>query len=230
MAVTIESVGVGVQASDTTEITITAPSGIQDGDLLIAGISKDGGSTNAVGLAGWASPTPYAGTLNFYRGTVLYKIASSESGDYTFTWSGNEQASGAILRISGHHPTNFLEPMVGSYVSNGGFMSCPHLYCRFVGGLWVGMAFTDGSNSGSISSTDLTEHVDQNSSGSNQCHLYVCSQAVTAGDLGSYIPTKTSGDGIVPNPLTQDRETTFWGLMINPAGVNPISEFSSVWA
>lgn len=75
--------------SATSSFTVTAPTGIQDGDLLVA-----------IGFAeNPATCTPPSGfNVNLLNSTssnavfTAFKVASSESGSYSFTWGGGRIA------------------------------------------------------------------------------------------------------------------------------------------
>ena len=99
-----------------TNTTLTAPSGIQDGDLLV--IIFD------IGASSPPTPTPPAGfsvlpnfsspmamndgsfTVNMY---AWYKFASSESGNYTVTHSSSA-SQGYITALTGANPTTPFAP------------------------------------------------------------------------------------------------------------------------
>lgn len=93
----------------TTTVVIAAPSGIQDGDLLLAGITTEGGS-GVTAPGGWT---------NLYGGlqAVFYKIAASESGSYTFTGGSGAGTGGFIARITGVDGTS---PINASNSGSGG--------------------------------------------------------------------------------------------------------------
>ena len=116
MAVAFESISNTTYAS-RTNTTVTAPSGITNGDLLLAMFFILSPNTNA-------PPTPTApsgfatvsgitqpldtGAHGGVRGhsRLYYKIASSESGDYTWTHT-THSTQGVIARIQRgryHHP------------------------------------------------------------------------------------------------------------------------------
>jgi len=85
-------------------MTITAPAGITDNDELVIMVCTDGNPNTFVPPTGF---TPFLG-INGIKGTsnrctlyVATKRASGEAGDYTITWTGNEQAYGFMLRVSG---------------------------------------------------------------------------------------------------------------------------------
>lgn len=101
-----------------TNSTITAPSGIADGNVLVA-ILHVGDATAEPSLAvtppaGWTEltgspieasrPDPYTLSLRFYS-----KVASSESGNYTFTHASGE-SEGIIYRLTGASTTSPINP------------------------------------------------------------------------------------------------------------------------
>lgn len=99
-----------------TNTTLTAPSGIQDGDLLVI-IFDIGGAppptpTPPAGfsaLPSFSSPIPMITggfTVNMY---AWYKFASSESGNYTITHSSTD-SQGYLVAISGADPTTPFSP------------------------------------------------------------------------------------------------------------------------
>lgn len=89
------------ESSTTNTTTITAPSGIVDDDVLVICISTDGNSF-------FTFPSGFT-VLNQGEGPsgrcalgIAFKIASSESGNYTVTWTGgNEKAISEMYRIDG---------------------------------------------------------------------------------------------------------------------------------
>lgn len=88
-----------------TNTTITAPSGITDGDILLlfffgfnlTSVTLPTGFTQLSG-----SPVNNAGPFSTY---IAYKVASGESGDYTVT-HGSLSTQGAIVVVSGGDTTN----------------------------------------------------------------------------------------------------------------------------
>jgi hypothetical protein len=93
-------------ATAGTSLTCTAPSGITDGDLLILhlvtdNLTSDDPITIANDTAGatWVKlvEEPFTGQVT---GSIWYKIAASESGTYTASWTDTVEAIAWILRIS----------------------------------------------------------------------------------------------------------------------------------
>lgn len=88
------------ETTNTTSTTITAPSGIADDDLLVIIIAIDTANTGISFPAGFTT----IHSENFDSATSLsiaHKVASSESGNYTVSWTNSEQSSAVMLRIDG---------------------------------------------------------------------------------------------------------------------------------
>jgi hypothetical protein len=85
-------------------LTVTAPSGIADGDFLLALILWSGSGNTITPPAGWAQVGSTAsasdGSFTVNSG-VFTKVAASESGDYTWTPGATAATQGLILRYTG---------------------------------------------------------------------------------------------------------------------------------
>ncbi|MCA9296601.1 MAG: prepilin-type N-terminal cleavage/methylation domain-containing protein [Phycisphaerales bacterium] len=93
--------------SDVKTLDIPVPTTVE-GDLLIATLAVDGSESPAAD-AGWTEilNTNSSGKVSY---AVWWKLAeASEPATYTFTWSGNEQAYGTMLRFEGHDPAAPIE-------------------------------------------------------------------------------------------------------------------------
>jgi len=98
--------------SDTTSVTISTPSGASEGDLLIAAVATDGDtdfSLSPPSGEGWTEIN-----LDDYSSEVTlgawWKLAdASESASHQFTWSGDEQAYGWMMRFTGHDPDDPID-------------------------------------------------------------------------------------------------------------------------
>jgi len=106
--------------SNVSSLVITAPTTIVDDDILIISLATDGDSTaHAITESGWAVLNGANGVKgNQDRCTLqtFWKRASSESGNYTITWTGSEQAYAWIGAFSGVAAT--ADPIVNA--TNGG--------------------------------------------------------------------------------------------------------------
>lgn len=96
----VESRSVGrTTATNTTTHTITMPSGIQTGDLLLIVFSTDGAPGVVMLSNDWVKlDTASYGTT--VTGAIFYKFATGSDSATVFTTAG-EQSSHAVLRISG---------------------------------------------------------------------------------------------------------------------------------
>lgn len=94
-----QSVGTPLFQASGVTATLAAPAGIVDGELLIAHFDFGTGSP-APSLAGWTAETAYTNVENGRQTIRLWKRASGESGNYTFTVP-NVPVSGFITRTSG---------------------------------------------------------------------------------------------------------------------------------
>ncbi len=98
----------GKRTNNWTYVTVTAPAGISSGDLLIAAVATDGGtSTTIAAPAGWTLLDRGSDSLNRVTLGVWWKLAgASEPSSYTFTWTGYERAYGWVMRFTGHDPAD----------------------------------------------------------------------------------------------------------------------------
>lgn len=110
MAATVSSVSaIAVEADGTLGVTITAPSGITTGDLLIAVVGQNTADGASWACSGWTEHDS-AAYSTVVCGAVFYKIAVSadeSATDYTFTrgTSASNKKTGRIFRVTGHHAT-----------------------------------------------------------------------------------------------------------------------------
>lgn len=127
MAVVVETTS-ALNLASRTNSTITAPTGIQNGDVLlaflVAGDSNDqtaptvtppSGFNPITGSGGTISAAdPYASALN-----IFVKVASGESGDYTFT-HGAADTEGFMYRLSGVDTSTPISPNATTNTFAGG--------------------------------------------------------------------------------------------------------------
>lgn len=82
------------QADSTATVTITKPTGVVDGDLLVAVINLhvfSGAPTVSAAPSGWTllSPSPLITATNICRSYVYWKVAASEGTSWSWTLSGS---------------------------------------------------------------------------------------------------------------------------------------------
>jgi hypothetical protein len=123
MAVAFRSANTGTFTADASP-GISAPAGVEDGDLLLYGVATDTVHVILNAPTGWTQ----VGTSQDIAGTdstlsVFWKIASSEPGSYTFDTPGNlfdalESGVGAILAYSGAHQVSPIDTTNQSATGN----------------------------------------------------------------------------------------------------------------
>ncbi|MCD4830861.1 MAG: prepilin-type N-terminal cleavage/methylation domain-containing protein [Anaerohalosphaeraceae bacterium] len=91
-----------------TSLRVTIPSGCSADDLLIAAVATDGDTSSSLALtspSGWTQID-----IDDYSNDVTlgawYKIAGTSETNPTFSWSGNRQAYGWVMRFSGNDTTD----------------------------------------------------------------------------------------------------------------------------
>lgn len=114
MSLSVVSFGTGHNFG-SGNLTITAPSSIVDGNLLLAGIAHLTNATKVTPPAGWSTAvTEFVGSAASSL-VVFYKIASAESGNYVFT--APSYMTGSVVNISGN---NTSTPIDVAGVGQGG--------------------------------------------------------------------------------------------------------------
>lgn len=95
MAIAIQTTSTG--ETNGASLVITKPTGVVNGDLMIAVIGAVGAVTSAP--SGWTLVASETTTNKLY---IYRKAASSEGTDYTWGFD-NDGADGVIMRIDGHN-------------------------------------------------------------------------------------------------------------------------------
>jgi type II secretory pathway pseudopilin PulG len=103
-------------ASETTSLDVSRPT-VVAGNLLIAAVATDGDTSSSIAApSGWTLIN-----RGSYNSAVTlgawYKIATgTEPSSYTFSWTGNQQSYGWIMRFTGH---NASSPINASSATGG---------------------------------------------------------------------------------------------------------------
>ena len=120
---TIATSAVGDQTSNSTSWTITYPSSIASGDLLLVIISSDGTATASDAATGFTLVRAAVdGDTAANKIVIFEKIADgTETGTFTYTNSGSEQGSWLALRITGWYGSGL--PANGAGQQDGDGMS-----------------------------------------------------------------------------------------------------------
>lgn len=121
----------------TTSISMTVPSGVVDGDFLVA-IFNTGNGSSGLTLTGWTAftGTPFNDAIDT-AGGVWYRAASSEPASYTLSWTAAGHYAYSMLHFTGVDTTT---PVRTSAQSNKGS---------------IGTTYTPGTLTG-VQATDVT--------------------------------------------------------------------------
>ena len=96
----VETISEATASGSGGTMTITAPSGIADDDILATFIFMDG-DAGAPTISGFTRDDNFTTSQGTAEVFFLWKRASSEAGNYDVTWTGNEEVSGIMIRVSG---------------------------------------------------------------------------------------------------------------------------------
>lgn len=182
-----------------TGLVVTAPSGIQDGDILVAWTLNDAGSGATTWPAGFvegpASPQIMSGA-GFDASTFRYalKVASGESGDYTLT--GATAVIGGVAAFSGRDRSTTPHRDSGvvadsSHASpwtatSAAFSSATSKECDV---LWIAQADGASANITFTAPTGYTLDADVNEASNARQFAFAHKDAVAAGETGSIAGT-----------------------------------------
>jgi hypothetical protein len=87
-------------ASVVASAVHNAPTGLSNDDILVCLLYKE--NTNALTVpSGFSSPVEISASDSSFRLYYTWKRAASESGTYTFSWTGNAYRVSNLLAISG---------------------------------------------------------------------------------------------------------------------------------
>lgn len=103
----LETYSTNTESGNTTSHSTPAPSGITDGDLLVLviGCGRSRTITPPSGFSMIAQET----TSDYIDIQIFSKVASSESGDYSWSASANMRSASMMLRVSGTDTVNIYD-------------------------------------------------------------------------------------------------------------------------
>ena len=181
MSATIQTVSTKANVSPGTIMDINAPSGVVDGDLLIAviGFASGQGGWNTInyGTTGFTELDVEYRDSGFLGGAVSYKTASSEPANYVFQANNaSDEVAAYILRIDGHSGIPEVAPTNG----NSATLDCPSHTPS--GGskeyLWLALGVVDTGVAVTGDPTNYTEEAEITYTAQVTC--YAASRLLTA--------------------------------------------------
>jgi len=181
----VESVASSNEGSNVTTHTVTMPSGVVSGDLLVALLAVDG--TPVITFSGWTQLWDDSqGTA--VQGAGYYRVSDgTEGADETFTTDASQQSAHVVLRISGDNG------VPEAPASAGGNNSSPNPPAVTPAGgsddyLYIAVAAHDD---GTVTVTGFPTGYDDNQTNS---------RAATAGGVGVGVATKDTIASTTDNP------------------------------
>jgi hypothetical protein len=96
------------RTANNTNVTVNTPAGTGAGNLLVAAVITDGSTSASIAApAGWTLINRGSDSSNQVTMGVWWRLAvAGEPANHTFSWIGNEQAYGWIMRFTGQDPAN----------------------------------------------------------------------------------------------------------------------------
>jgi hypothetical protein len=114
-AITFQSASSGTNGLGATTITLNAPAGVAQGDLLVAQVTARH-TAAPTAPAGWqlvANQAAGSGASAVIQSIFWKAAGGAEPASYTWTWSTSIRASGGILAYSGVDATNPIDAASG---------------------------------------------------------------------------------------------------------------------
>lgn len=224
----------GATSTSDTQLVLTAPSGITNGDLLI----QIGACVDARTLTSSGFTQLELSNLNGANNYVWAKKAASEPGSYTIDASGSFASQSAVmLRVSGALCDNVATEVLveaGGNATNDQTSECPNVTtpvndCMV---LWVEIA-GNGQNAASIDRGSAVEQIDfTGGTGGDGGHISVWSEIIpTAGAVTGAVITRSGFGGnqtfgIVIQPSGGGGSTESRTITVSAvAAVSPVSRF-----
>jgi hypothetical protein len=157
-AISLRASSSAANATATT-LTIPAPSGVQAGDVMVAGISVRG-QPAITAPAGWVLVRQDVnGTTQ--KQAVFYKVATaSEPGSYTWTFAASRAAAGGILDYSGVNTSSPIDASGGQVNATASTSATAPSITTTVGGDQLVAFFCITGNNSFVPPAGTTERYD----------------------------------------------------------------------
>ncbi len=207
--------------SDTTSVTVSTPSGTSEGDLLITAVATDGDASSSLappGGEGWTEINVGDYSSDVTLGAWWKLADASESPTHQFTWSGDQQAYGWMMRFTGHEPTGPINDWAADGESSSTPTS-PAVTSTVDGCLILRLgAFDDGDIT--VDSLGLSGHAAITMDTSQSLYEEFTEEKVSSDDTKITIdtPAGTSEDDLLIVAVVTEEDTS--GSLAPPGGEN----------
>lgn len=166
--------------SGSGTITINKPSGVVDGDVLIAFFSEDSNTPRITPPGGWAAASGSGiganGEIVVGTSAVLQcftKVASSEGASWSFTPSGSYTGVVGVIAYSGGDSTTPIDVAAGTSTASSTTHTSATITPSVSGCMLVGIWMIDSNASHTWSTSDMNERIDQSTGASQYVTLSI---------------------------------------------------------
>lgn len=192
----------GNNGSSSRTITLTKPSGVVTGDIMIAQIAVLTASTTITPPSGWKliRSNQTSGSMKM---STYYKFASTlEPASYNWSFNATRAATGGISAFGGVHATNPIQASSGKYNDSTATISFTQVNASVANGLVLAFVSVSG-NTTVTPPLGYNEYYDRNNtaSSSNGKTVEISSQIKT--NTGSTNVPSTREDSLTKSNLTQ---------------------------
>lgn len=154
--------------SGSGTITINKPSGVVDGDVLIAFFSEDSNTPRITPPGGWSAASGSGiganGEIVVGTSAVLQcftKVASSEGASWAFTPSASYTGVVGVIAYSGGDSTTPIDVAAGTSTASSTNHATPTITPSVSGCMLVGIWMVDSNAANTWSTADMNERIDQ---------------------------------------------------------------------
>lgn len=173
--------------------TVTAPTGIQDGDVLIA-ISFNGGISRSISSYPSGFSQLFIDSTGTNATTVASKVASSESGDYSFTWNSSGRSSIVILV---YRAITNSGPLFGALTRTDSFAATATSISPTGNGVLIAAFFIEDSTTISVPPSGMALRSSQSSDPACAIYDLVPSPAGATGDKTAVWASEDTNIGLL---------------------------------
>ncbi len=116
--ISLRSASTGTNGAGSTHLVLTAPTGTQSGDVLIAQVVINSASSVITAPSGWALVLATKSGSSVEEATFYKAATASEPASYTWTFGASQPATGAITSYSGVNAVAPIDAKSGKYNSS----------------------------------------------------------------------------------------------------------------
>jgi hypothetical protein len=183
------------ECDGSTTLSISAPSGISDGDLMVAVVVCDTLTDPSSTPSGWTEFTGSPVSSLSHRTHLYYKEASSESGTYDWGYAASQDVTGVIARLSKTGGTwDVDQDYDEAFVASGSTtVDCPALTATD-SSMMILASSADGPNTvvGETQPASMTFVEEQVNAVGASCSSAMWYQAYSSGSTGTKTVTYSS--------------------------------------